>query len=220
MAIATARLSSTIGDGACRASAPYSAAISGQSVSSGPGLVRATPRSRPGPDTARGFPAPSPGRALRLLHRSCRDPTGPVLVLEQNEFAGRIDSRLTARVLQEHERQEAHRLGLAGTAATRRASARSLRRRAHTDERSFGGGVSLVEDQIEHGQHAVEALREELARRDSIGDARVPDLLLRSHETLLNRRLVAMNARAISRVESPPTVRSVRATRDSIGSAG
>ena len=37
MAIATARLSSTIGDGACRASAPYSAAISGQSVSSGRG---------------------------------------------------------------------------------------------------------------------------------------------------------------------------------------
>ncbi len=31
---------------------------------------------------------------------------------------------------------------------------------------------------------------------------------------------VAMNARAISRVESPPTVRSVNATRESIGSAG
>ena len=58
------------------------------------------------------------------------------------------------------------------------------------DERvARGGGIALVEDQVQDAQDAVEALRQELGRRDPVRDPGVADLLLRADQALRQRGL-------------------------------
>ena len=59
----------------------------------------------------------------------------------------------------------------------------------HAHERALRRAVALVEDQVQHGEHAVEPLGQQLARRDPVRDRGVADLLLRADQTLLDRRL-------------------------------
>ena len=51
------------------------------------------------------------------------------------------------------------------------------------------GGVAFVEDQVNHGLHGREALRQLGRRRDLIGNARLLDLALGPHQPLRERRL-------------------------------
>ena len=47
--------------------------------------------------------------------------------------------------------------------------------------------VALVEDQVDHAQHAVEPLGSSAARRHLVGNARVADLGLGAHDALRQR---------------------------------
>ena len=109
IATATARFSSTTGDGLSSASRPYSSAICSQSTrllaverrDRRLELVRAGRRS--------GERAVERAAALLDL---VRVPEAAVLLVEQHELAGRRDPRVAARVLQEQQRVQAVRLGL------------------------------------------------------------------------------------------------------------
>ena len=52
-----------------------------------------------------------------------------------------------------------------------------------------GGGVALVEQEVEHGEHRARALRQQMRGRHPVRDAGVADLVLRAHEPLRHRRL-------------------------------
>ena len=126
--------------------------------------------------------------------------------------------------MQQHQRQQRRRLGLVGhqldaaRAPSRIASAHSSR----ADQRvAAGGRVALVEDQVERRQHRARGARAARSRPGtSYGMPRVADLALRAHEPLRHRRLGdEERARDLGRV-SPPSVRSVSATRASGASAG
>ena len=49
--------------------------------------------------------------------------------------------------------------------------------------------VALVEDQVDHGEHGAQALREQVVGRDAQRNRGVPDLPLGPHEPLGHRRL-------------------------------
>ena len=74
--------------------------------------------------------------------------------------------------------------------------------------------VALVEDEVDDGQHAGEAIRQLLVARDAVGDAGGGDLALGAHEALGHRRLGdEERARDLGACVSPPSVRNVSATR-------
>ena len=52
-----------------------------------------------------------------------------------------------------------------------------------------GRRVALVEQQVEHGEHRARALGQQVRRRDAVRDAGVADLVLGPHEPLRHRRL-------------------------------
>ena len=117
-------------------------------------------------------------------------PAGAILVLQQDERARRIHPGAVPGVLQQHEREEAERLRCVGHEG--RQDARQPDRlfaQLHAHERTFGRAVALVEDQVQHGEHAVEPLGQQLAGRDPVRDRGVADLLLRADQPLLDRRL-------------------------------
>ena len=118
-------------------------------------------------------------------------PRRAVLVLEQHELAAGPGPRLAPRVVEEHQRQQPQDLRL--VRHQRGEDPRQpdrLRRQLAPDEPIAGRRVvALVEDEVEHPQHAVEPLRQGVVRRDAIRDARVADLALRPDEPLGERRL-------------------------------
>ncbi len=118
-------------------------------------------------------------------------PERPVLVLEQHELAARAQARVAARVLEEHEREEAQYLRLVGhqhcqeLAEPDRLLAELLPDVVAARRRR----VPLVEDEVEDGEHGAQPLGEQVIRRHAERDPRGADLLLRSHEPLGHRRL-------------------------------
>ena len=149
-------------------------------------------------------------------------PATPILVVEEDELAVGADAGLAARIVQEHQGQQAERLGLVRHQPDQDAAEPDrLRAQLAPDERlARRRVVALVEDQVQDLQDPVEALGQEVVRRDSIGDAGVADLPLRAHEPLGERRLGHEEGPRDLRRLSPPRVRSVRATRASSGRAG
>ena len=192
IATATARLSWTTGDGSIRARAAYSAAIWAQSVSA---AVAASSWSAAMAAWSWYGTGPA-GRQRALDERpALGDPAGvparPVLVVEQDELPVRPDPRLPASVVEEHQRQQAHDLGLVGEQRPHdpRQADRLARELAAHERVARGRGVALVEDQVEDLEDAVEPLRQELEVRDPVRDAGVADLPLRPDEALGERRL-------------------------------
>ena len=57
-------------------------------------------------------------------------------------------------------------------------------------------GISLVEDQVQHGQHGIQATRELVSLRYLIGDPCLADLVLRPHDAL--RECGWRNEKAVS----------------------
>ena len=110
----------------------------------------------------------------------------------------------------------------------RRASAREQRASRiassqSSSRTSVAGGreVALVEDEVERASTDRRRSGRSCSAGHRVGDAGVADLALRAHEPLRHRRLAGTRkARAISAVASPPSVRSVSATRASGASAG
>ena len=90
-----------------------------------------------------------------------------------------------ARLLDQHEREEAHRLRLGEELDQQPPDADRLLRKLRARHRAArGGGIALVEDEVDDAQHRVEPLRELLRAGHLVGDARVADLRLRAHDAL------------------------------------
>ena len=119
MPTATARLSSTTGDGDTCASASYSATMRGQSVSSaraGTGMAGGDGGlQRVGPERPAALRAQGLGTLQRQQAAADQQPVpaAAVLLHQQHRSALRIDARRGARGLQFHQRDQAVHLGLA-----------------------------------------------------------------------------------------------------------
>ena len=110
-------------------------------------------------------------------------PQCAILLGEQHELAV-AQSRIAARVVQEHQRQQAEHLGLVRhQLAERDAQPDRLRRELAATV------VARVEDQVHDRQHRCEAVGQQVGRRHPEGDARIADLALRAHQALCHRRL-------------------------------
>ena len=138
---------------------------------------------------------PESPRGQRSLHQrtpfgdQCGIPARPILVVQQNQFSARRAPRRPPRLMQQHQRQQAHDLRLrqqlhqqptqpnrfAGQVFARQLSAHRRR-------------IAFVEHQINHPQHAVEALGQFAQAGDLIRDFGVTNLGLGAHDALGNRR--------------------------------
>jgi hypothetical protein len=124
-------------------------------------------------------------RDLRVI------PQGAVLALEAHERPLGVLSGVASRIVQKHEREEPARFGAPGQELVQQPSeADRLGAQLPPDERvPERRGVTLIEDQVDGGHDAVEALVERVVRGNLVGDAGVADLGLGPHEPLHHRRL-------------------------------
>ncbi len=143
-------------------------------------LVRSRPTRLQGlPD--QGDPLPDPGAI----------PARPILVLEEDELATDAGSRVAPRIVQEHQGEQTDRLRLVRQERDQRPrKADRLAGQLVPDQGVPGRrGIPLVVDQVEHPQHAVEALGQHVDRRDAIGDPGIADLAFGPDQALGERRL-------------------------------
>ena len=117
-------------------------------------------------------------------------PPRSILLVERNQLALRPGPRRTARVRQQHQRQQPGDLGFAGnnryTARVSRIA--SFERSVAMHCGTAGARVSLVEHEIEHVQHGVEPRRALGGGRHPERHARRPDRGLRAADALRHRR--------------------------------
>ena len=125
------------------------------------------------------------------LHDRCGVPPPAVLVLEAHQLAGEPLARGSARVREQLQREQADDLRLVGQQL--RHDPRHpdrLGAQLAADERVAGGRViALIEHQVQHAQHGLQALGEAVRGRNLVRDAGLADLALRPDEALGERRL-------------------------------
>ena len=116
-------------------------------------------------------------------------PEAPILILKKNQIPLSRGARRAPRFLQQHEREEAlcFRLGQELHQEPPDAD-RFLRKLGARHRGSGGGGVALVEDEVDDAQHGVEPLGKLGPGRHFVRDARVADLGLRAHDALRDGR--------------------------------
>ena len=97
----------------------------------------------------------------------------------------------TARLFEEHQRQQPDRLGLVGHQVDQQpAETDSLLGQLLADQPfTRASGVALVEDQVDDGENGREAVRQVGLFGDPVGDTGVSDLALGPHQSLGHRRL-------------------------------
>ena len=117
-------------------------------------------------------------------------PRRPVLLAERYDAPVAHPGR-PAGVGEQHQRQQRAHLVLPGQQVDQRPGQPDrLGRDVDAQHRvARGGGVPLVEHQVEHAQDTLDALGPQLRRRDAVGDAGVLDLGPRADQPLLHRRL-------------------------------
>ncbi len=121
------------------------------------------------------------GNMLRIPERA-------VLVFEQDETAFRGTARRVPRFLQQHQRKQSQRLGLRQQFDQQPAQANRLAGKAGARERFSGRcRIALVENQINHPQHALHPIRQFRRRRHLVRDAGIPDFCLGPDDTLGKR---------------------------------
>jgi hypothetical protein len=113
-------------------------------------------------------------------------PQGAVLVLEQDQAPVGGDPREAPRIVEEHQREQAQRLGLVRhqDGEQLREADRLLAEISADEPPGRRPDVALVEDEVEHGEDRIQPLGQEVLRRDAEGDASVADLALRADEAL------------------------------------
>ncbi len=118
-------------------------------------------------------------------------PPAPVLVLQGDQVAGGVHPGQPPGVLQQHQREQAARLALFGHQLGQRpGQPDGLQAQALPDQVLPGAGrVPLVEQQVQHGQHAGGALRQQVRWGHLVRDARVADLVLGPDQPLGHGRL-------------------------------
>ena len=137
---------------------------------------------------------PRPQR--RLQHRDALGdlggvPPAAVLVLQRHHVAGGVEPGGPARVVHQHQRQQPGNLGLGRhQPAQHPAQPDRLRRQPLPDQvRAGRGRVALVEQQVEHAEHARQAVRQQVRGRHPVGDPGAGDLLLGPDQPLGHGRL-------------------------------
>ena len=113
-------------------------------------------------------------------------PQRAILLLERQQFARRTEPRTPPRVLHQHQRQQPARLGLERHEVDDGLGERD-RRVGHVGEGDVA--VARVERQVQHGEHPVQPLLQQLGRRNPVRDAGVLDLAARPHQPLRHRGL-------------------------------
>jgi hypothetical protein len=118
-------------------------------------------------------------------------PAAAVLILQRDQIAAPVGAGGPAGVLQQHQRQQAARLGLARHQPGQRPRQPDrLRAQLRPDHvRARGRAVALVEQQVQHGQDPGGALREQARGRHPVRDRGVADLALGADDPLRHRRL-------------------------------
>ena len=160
IASATIRLRVTIGPGATTASTPYSPRICGQSVSCARGASSCTA-------AMAAWSWYGPSAAVDRAVADQRDPLGdragvparPVLLGQRHERAVRPGARRPPGVGEQHEREQAGDLAVAGQPGVQLAG-QPDRLRGQVGAVQGGaraGRVALVEDQVQHVQHRADA---------------------------------------------------------------
>ena len=115
-------------------------------------------------------------------------PQPAILVGEQHDFAGRRRARRAPGFVEQHEREQADRLGLGQQIDQQSSEPNRLARQVHPRHRlSRRRRIALVEHEIDHAQHAVEPLGQLRRLRDLIRNAGVADFCLRPHDALRER---------------------------------
>src|SRR5215217_5562506 len=117
-------------------------------------------------------------------------PASAVLIFQQHQIALFIHAGMASRVLQQHQRKQAHRLGFSWHQPVYDAyQPDSFLTELGTKQLPLCRGVSLVEHQIQDREYAAQPFGQELTWWYAIWDARSFDLALGSNQTLLDRRL-------------------------------
>ena len=192
-ATATARFSSTTGDGARRASTRVQRGDAlpvggrprrGAGVHCGDGRLHAVRARRPD--------APRPSQLGLALGDAAPVPAGPVLVLQQHDLALGAEPGGPAAVLQQHQGEQAARLGLVGQ-QRRPASRASRTPSSHSSSADQvvapAGRVALGEHEVHAGQHRRQPLGQQVAGRHPERDVGGADLGLGPAQALGDRRL-------------------------------
>lgn len=112
-------------------------------------------------------------------------PQAAVLVIETHQLARLIGACGAARVVQQHQREQTHQLRIRQQLEQQPAQADRLAAQADAGQLGAAGGrIALVEHQIDHPQHVIQARRQLLTRRHAVGNRGVADLLLGAHDAL------------------------------------
>lgn len=111
-------------------------------------------------------------------------PAGAVLVLERDEVAVGIGARFATSVVQQHQRQQAPRFRLIGHELDEQAGEvdRFGTEVAADEGIAAAGGVALVENEVDHAEHARESLGQAMIGRHLVGNASVAELAPCAHE--------------------------------------
>ena len=118
-------------------------------------------------------------------------PAGPVLLGQQHQPPARVHPRVPAGVLQQQQREQAGRLRLVRHQRDHHPRQPDRLLAQLPPHRRVPGGrrVALGEDQVEHGQHAGQPVRQLGIGRHPVRDRRGGDLLLRPGDPRRHRRL-------------------------------
>ena len=173
-----------------RRSSSYSAAICGQSISSATGRLGMQGGDRRLDLVA--ARAPEPQRAVQHAH-ALGDlgpvPARAILVGEQDQLAVGVGPRVPARIVEQHQREQTERLWLSGIneASSLPSRTASAHRSHRTQVRAGGGGVALVEDQVDDREHGRQPLGQGGVARQLERDPGVANLALGAHQALGHR---------------------------------
>ena len=117
-------------------------------------------------------------------------PPRAVLVLEENDFAVGRGASVSARVVEEHQREEpARRRLLRHPREQQPAQANRLCAKLSPDQHvAIARRVAFREDEVDHRHHRLEALESMFFGRDAERDPRVADLALRANQALRHGR--------------------------------
>ena len=185
-------MSRTTGPGLIRTSAPYSARICAQSVSSKVGAsawqaaIAACSQYGPGPA--------EPSRPLEQragLGDRGVVPAGAVLVAEQHERAAIVEARRPARLVEAHQREQGEHLGLLRQHPRDQPAEPEGVDAEVAARRDVGAAaeVALVEDDVERGEHLGEPIGQLVRAGHPVRDVRADDLALGAHDALRHGRL-------------------------------
>ena len=143
-------------------------------------------------------------------------PERAVLIGEQHQLAALVHPRVAARMVQEHQRQQAAHLALVGHQRAEQPPQpdRLVAQLAPHHGVGLGRQVALVEDQVEHGQQRAQPVGQLVVGRHPVGDAGLADLALCAHDPLLHRGLAGQErARHLGRRQPAQRAQGQRHTR-------